>query len=80
LALSSSPQRAGLRVNELTAEKNVETAIVRANWRKNCPVMPEIKAQGINTHISTSEMAIIGPVTSPIAFSAASLGGRPCSR
>src|SRR5207302_181581 len=65
-ALSSRPQRAGLSVSELTAEKNVETAIVRANCRKNWPVMPEMKAHGMKTHISTSEMAMIGPVTSLI--------------
>ena len=38
--LSSSAARAGLSVSELNAEITVETAIVRANWRKNWPVMP----------------------------------------
>ena len=31
---------AGLSVSELNAEMIVETAIVTANCRKNCPVMP----------------------------------------
>ena len=45
----SQPHRAGLRVSELNAEKSVETAMVRANWRKNWPVMPVMKAHGTNT-------------------------------
>ena len=40
---------AGLSVSELNAEMIVETAIVRANWRKNWPVMPEMNTQGTNT-------------------------------
>ena len=37
--------RAGLSVSELNAEMTVETAIVRANCRKNCPVMPAMNAR-----------------------------------
>src|SRR5437870_1596908 len=37
---SSSAVNAGLSVNELNAEMSVLTAIVRANCRKNCPVIP----------------------------------------
>ena len=40
---SSRADRAGLRVSELNVEMMVETAIVRANCRKNWPVMPLMK-------------------------------------
>ena len=79
--LSSAAQQhaasAGLSVSELNAEITVETAIVRANWRKNWPVMPLMKAQGTNTAQSTRPTAITGPVTSSIALKAASLGESP---
>ena len=48
----------------MNAEITVETAIVRANWRKNWPVMPVMNAQGTNTALSTRPMAITGPETS----------------
>ena len=70
---------AGLRVSELMAESTVETAIVRANCRKNCPTIPVMKPQGTNTAHSTRATPMMGPVTSSIARSAASLGERPCS-
>ncbi len=37
---SSSAASAGLSVSELNAEITVETAIVSANCRKNCPTIP----------------------------------------
>ena len=52
---------AGLSVSELKVEMIVETAIVSANWRKNCPTIPERKAQGMNTALSTRPTAITGP-------------------
>ena len=60
--------RAGVSVMALKAEIIIETAIVRANWRKNWPVMPPMNAQGRNTELSTSVMAMIGPVISSIAL------------
>ena len=36
------------------------SAIVSANWRKNCPTIPERNAHGMNTAISTSPTAITG--------------------
>ena len=36
--------REGVIVMALIAEMIVETAIVTANWRKNCPVMPPMNA------------------------------------
>jgi len=42
--------------------------------------MPVMKAHGMKTAISTSEMAMIGPATSSIALRVASRGDRPCSR
>ena len=47
--LSKMAHRAGLRVSELNAERTVETAIVKANWRKNRPVIPVMNTQGTNT-------------------------------
>ena len=70
---------AGLKVSELKAEMTVETAIVTANWRKNCPVIPLMNAHGTNTAQRTRATAITGPVTSSMARRAASLGSIPCS-
>ncbi len=61
------------------AENTVETAIVTANWRKNCPVIPPMNAHGTNTAQSTRATAITGPVTSSIARRAASRGSSPRS-
>ena len=52
-ARSRMAASAGLSVSELNAEMTVETAIVTANWRKNCPVMPLMNAHGTNTAHST---------------------------
>ena len=52
-ACSRMAARAGLSVSELKAEITVETAMVTANWRKNCPVMPPRNAHGTNTANST---------------------------
>ncbi len=43
---SSIAARAGLRVSELNVEIKVEVAMVSANWRKNWPTIPLMKAQG----------------------------------
>jgi hypothetical protein len=74
-----SAASAGLKVSELKAEIRVDVAIVSANWRKNWPMMPEIKAQGTNTAASTSPIAITGPETSSIARIVASRGDMPRS-
>ena len=66
--LSRIAESAGERVSELNAEITVEKAIVRANCRKNCPVSPLMKAIGTKTAQSTSAMAMMGPLTSPIAL------------
>ena len=63
----------------MNAERIVETAIVRANWRKNRPVIPVMNTQGMNTEASTSPMAITGAETSSMAWWAAARGGIPCS-
>ena len=55
-------------VSALIAEMIVDTAIVTANCRKNCPEMPPMKQQGMNTELRTSVMATIGPVISSIAW------------
>ena len=60
--------RDGVIVSALIAEMIVETAIVTANWRKNWPVIPPRKQQGMNTELSTRVIARIGPVISSIAL------------
>ena len=55
----------------------VETAMVRANWRKNWPVMPVMNAHGMNTADSTRPIAITGPDTCSIAWMVASRGAMP---
>jgi len=64
--------RAGVIVMALMAEIIIDAAMVSANWRKNWPVIPPRKALGRNTALSTSVMAMIGPVISPIALMVAS--------
>ena len=64
--------RAGVIVMALMAEMIIATEMVRANWRKNWPVMPPRKALGRSTELSTSVMARIGPVISFIALMVAS--------
>ena len=71
---------AGLSVSELKAEMAVDTAIVKANCRKNCPVIPEMNAVGTNTAHSTTATAITGPETSLIALIVASRGVSPWAR
>ena len=73
-ALNSTAQRAGLRVSETKQEIKVEAAIVTANWRKNCPVMPDRKADGTNTAHSVSAIEISAPPTSSMVTCAASAG------
>ena len=52
----------------------VAEAIVTANWRKNWPEMPGMKAAGMNTAESTSAIAISAPPTSSMVRCAASFG------
>ena len=69
--------RDGVIVSALIAEMIVETAIVTANWRKNCPVIPPRKQQGMKTALSTSVIARTGPVISSIALIVAVRESRP---
>ena len=48
----------GVKVKETNMEKRVAKTIVRPNCRKNCPVMPVIKAIGKKTTTSHNVMAI----------------------
>src|SRR5690606_11795991 len=76
---NSSAVSAGLSVNELNVEITIDTAIVSANCRKNCPMMPVMNAHGTNTALSTSPTAITGPDTCSMALIVASRGDNPCS-
>ncbi len=71
-ALSRMAQRAGERVRALTAEMTIDTDTATANWRKSSPEMPGMKATGTKTERSTSVIAMIGAVISPMARRAAS--------
>ena len=76
LGRNSRAASAGLSVSELKAEMIVDTAIVRANCRKNCPVMPVMNAQGTKTALRTSPTAITGPETWLMALMAPPRGGQ----
>src|SRR4029077_8800111 len=73
-ALNSTAHKAGLKVSDTKHEINVDTAIVTANWRKNCPVMPDRKAEGTNTAHSVSAIEISAPPTSFMVTCAAAFG------
>jgi hypothetical protein len=75
--LKISTARDGVMVRALIAEITVEAAIVTANCRKNCPLTPPRKQHGTNTALSTSVMAMTGPVISSIALSVAARTSRP---
>ncbi len=70
---------AGLSVSALIALMNAVAAMVSANWRYSWPVMPPRNAVGRNTAISTSVIAMTGPVTSVMAWIVASRGASPLS-
>ena len=79
-ARNRMPHRAGLNVRALIVLISTAAEIVKANWRKSCPVMPPMNAVGTKTARRTSVVAITGPVISFIAAMAASLEFRPRSR
>ena len=58
-------------------EMIVADAMVTANWRKNWPEMPAMKAAGMNTAESTRAMATSAPPTSSIVACEASRGDMP---
>ncbi len=66
-------------VMALIAEISIVTEMMRANWRKNWPVIPLRNALGSSTELSTSVIAMIGPVISLIALMVASRTGSPFS-
>ena len=66
---------AGVSVSATTPEITTETAMVTANWRYSWPASPPRKDTGMNTAQSTSTIATTGPLTSCIAWIAASRGG-----
>ncbi len=72
----NTAHRAGDKVSAFSAEIIIDTLIVTANWRNNCPEMPGMKAIGTNTDSSTSVMAMIGAVICRIASLVASAGDR----
>ena len=77
LGLSSIADSAGLRVKALNAEISTEMAMVSANCWYRRPVIPGMKATGMNTEESTRAMPTTGAETSSIALSVASLGESP---
>jgi hypothetical protein len=69
-----------LRVSDMKQEITIDAAMVTANWRKNWPEMPLLKADGMNTAHSVSAMAISAPQTSSMVRCAASRGRMPSRR
>src|SRR5882724_9341911 len=70
----STAHKAGLRVSETKHEITVDAAMVTANWRKNCPEIPDRKAEGTKTAHSVRAMETSAPPTSSIVRWAASEG------
>ena len=58
----------------------VAAAMVTANWRKNWPEMPVMKAAGMKTAASTRAIATSAPPTSSMVLWAASRGVMPSRR
>ena len=67
-------------MSETKHEITVDAAIVTANCRKNCPEIPLMNADGMNTAHSVSAIAISAPPTSSIVRCAASRGLIPRRR
>ena len=70
----STAHSAGDSVSALIAEITIETETATANCRNSSPEMPGMNATGTNTESSTSVIAMIGAVISPMARRAASAG------
>ena len=70
---------AGFSVIALMALITAVAAMTRANCRNSWPVIPGRKAAGRNTAVRTRVTPRIGPISSDIAFTAASRGDMPCS-
>ena len=68
---------AGDSVSALIAEMTIETETATANCWKSWPEMPGMKATGTKTDRSTSVIATMAPVISPMAAQAASAGVMP---
>ncbi len=75
--MSRIAHSAGLSVSALIAEITIATDTATANCWNSCPEMPGMNATGTNTDSSTSVIATIAPVISPIARRAASAALMP---
>ncbi len=72
MGLSHIAHWVGFRVAALIALMKAVAAITSANCANMRPVRPGTNAAGMNTDISTRVMPITGPISSFIAFTAAS--------
>ena len=70
----------GSRVKATKRLMSTATEMVSPNWRKNCPVMPFMKATGTKTAISVKVVAITASAISRVPSLAALAGGSPSSR
>ena len=70
----------GVRVKDTNRENMPAKTIVSPNWRKNWPVMPDIKAIGKKVTASHRVMAIAAMPISLRPFSAATSGCSPICR
>ena len=69
----------GVKLRALNKEMAIEKIMISANCRYMMPVAPGKKDTGINTAVSTKDVAMTAPESSPIASNASCLGGKPCS-
>jgi hypothetical protein len=70
----------GVSVNDTTSDIRIETASVMANSWNSRPTTSPMNSSGINTAMSeTVSETSVNPICEA-PFSAASMGGSPCSR
>ena len=67
-------------MNDTNSENNVAEITTSPNWRKYWPVIPDMKAIGANTTMSTRVMAIAAKPISLRPLTAASRGPSPICR
>ncbi len=69
----------GVIVKDTMRETATEKTTVRANWRKNRPMMPFMNATGRKMTMMASVVAMTARPISDVAKAAASRGGMPSS-
>ena len=64
----------GVRVSETNSDTSTPKVTTSAKLRKNCPMIPEMKATGAKMHTSDRVAAITAKTTSLLPLTAAETG------